>query len=92
MKTILMILMSTLILSGCASGTDIQKLEAKQAVLDARLYTIEEDLNQIHDYLDKKHESDQKKYKSLKEMDMQINTKLNSHDTQIKSWQQGTPQ
>lgn len=86
MKILGMGLVTTLLLAGCATNQDaINKLDAKMTVLDARLYGIEKDLADVHDYLNQKHDADIRSAQKRNERAKKMQEQLDRHETHIKN-------
>jgi outer membrane murein-binding lipoprotein Lpp len=87
MRTLLVGLMSTLILSGCVSADDYRKLEVRVSKMEAKYYALDQNIQEIYDYQDKKYTSDRKKWAEVEQNQRHLDAKLNDHDKQIKQWQ-----
>lgn len=92
MKTLVIGLASTLILSGCVSSEDYKKLDARVSVLEARYYALSEDNNKMYDYLNENHLAVKKSIDNLKKTDHDLRYQVEEHDKTIKGWQQGIKQ
>ena len=80
------------VMSGCVSTEDYNKLDARLAVVEARYYSLNEDNSKIHDYLEENHTVVKKNLDTLKKSQQELKTQVQIHDNTIKGWQSGMSQ